>query len=135
MHPRSFFKHKPLEVHLADFPLDFNHVLFQPCIIAFPVTPENPSLPVVVNQNRRVDASPLFLGCETIGHGQQRFAQRIFIRPFRTVGHSHPDTRMVGTDIPIKRPVPFHHLRSVCNARRPFEFICAQRYGIFPIVH
>lgn len=110
VYPGCFLEGESVEVYRHDFPFGLCHVPLQPHGVAFPVAPEEPGLPVVVYEDRGVDAYPVVVCPRAVGRSQQRLAQRVLIGPLRPVGHGHSDARPVRADVEIVFAVPLDGL-------------------------
>ena len=66
MYPWGFGKAEAIKFKLLDFTIYFYHIVFQFCIVTFPVSPENPCLSIIFNIYGRVYAGPAMCRSKTI---------------------------------------------------------------------
>ena len=85
------------------------------------VTPEHPSLSVIVDEHRGVDIVPMFL------LPYKRFAKRVFERSVRRVCHQHANTMSVERCIEIELAITLDSLNSPSTILSTTPFEVAQR--------
>ena len=137
VYPRSLREVELLVVDTLYRAVDLGHVAFQACAVAHLVAPEYPCLPVVVDEDRRVDAYPRVCGVEAILICQQGAPYGVAVGPLGAVGHGHAYARAVGTDEVVVFAVAFDHMRRISRTRSvPREVGHTQRRGVLrPVDH
>ena len=117
-------------LHLA---VEREHVAVQTGVIDGGIAPEEPGLPVVLNEYRGVNVIPAAVV-------EERFAEGIAERPCGRVGHGHADGHAVGqlgvgTDVPIELAVALNALGCPGTVVGPAEAVETEQRAVVGPVH
>lgn len=135
VYPRGFCKAGKLNGHNGT--IEFDHILFEPGIVALGVSPEEISLAIVVNIDRGVDVVPGDLsvpGSHIIGDDSG--ATGIFEWAYRRVGYGYAngfafDLLVLYRYIPVEFTVAFNHPAGPGFSFGPAEIGSPERNGVF----